>query len=184
MSLILSRREGLLIGAALLASRRALAQAVLGRRDWFSMIQQHHGLIARSFEELLARNDSSYEQRDLQMRTLDQVLKAHSLAEQTVIYPAMARAGMLGEAEKLYLEEAHFKIDKAQLELITRGRRGGRDWREPARALRDAVLRHARQDEEQRLFPELRRRLDAQQNQLLTELYPREFSTVVPRVTR
>lgn len=186
----IKRRDGLVLAlgsaaAGLLAGSAAWAQPARGRpRDWLVLVRQHHRLIARSFDELLAPNDASYERRNLQLRNVDQLLTAHSLAEETVLYPALAMEGLQSEAEKLYMEEAHFKIGLARLELATAGRRQGRDWVAPARALRDAVLQHAREDEEDRLFPELRRRLTAERNRALAAAYTREFSRVIPATQR
>lgn len=186
----LTRRDGLVLTlgttfAALLPTSAALAQQRPRRRgDWLATIRQHHRLIARAFDELLAPNERSFERRNLQLRNLDQLLTAHSMAEETVIYPALALAGMQSEAESLYRDEAHVKIGLARVELAAPGPRGQRDWAEPARALRDAVLRHATEDEEARLFPELHRRLDAAGNRRLSDAYTREFSRVIPLASR
>lgn len=180
-----TRRGTLVIALAasvptILPVASAHAQQRNPRGDWLAVIRQHHRLIERSFAELLERDERSYERRNLQLRNLDQLLTAHSLAEETVIYPALALAGMQKEAEHLYADEAHAKIALARVELAVPGRRGERDWVEPARALRDAVLRHAKEDEEARIFPELHRRLEAAQNRRLSQAYAREFSRVLP----
>jgi hemerythrin superfamily protein len=162
-------------------SQAQVQQAAAGQRaDWFTAIRQHHQLIERAFDELLARDDQPFEQRDLQLRSLDQLLTAHSLAEETTIYPALALAGMRKEAENVYMVEAHIKIDAARVEMVAPGPRNERDWVAPARTLRQAVLRHAKEDEEARLFPELQRRLNAAQNEQLSRAYAREFSRVMP----
>ena len=154
------------------------------RGDWLAMVRQHHRLIERSFDELLERNDAPYERRILQLRNLDQILTAHSLAEETAIYPALALAGLEQEAEHLYQDEAHAKIALARVELAAPGPRGERDWVAPARALREMVLRHATEDEEGRLFPELHRRLGAAENRRLADAYTREFGRVIPVINR
>lgn len=184
-SRLYSRRHGLALGAAAAASAllplsEAVAQTAAAGGDWLAMIQQHHQLVAKSFDELLSKNDQPFEQRNLQLRTLNQLLHAHQLAEQNVIYPAMAMAGMQKEAEHLYMDEAHAKIINGQLMLGNQGQDRGGDWLNTARKLRDTVLKHAKDDEEGRLFPQLRQKLTPEQNRQVTQLYAREFSTVVP----
>lgn len=182
----LNRRDSLALALAATVpalvplSAQAQQQGSRPRGDWLAVIRQHHRLIERSFTELLARDDAPFERRNLQLRNLDQLLTAHSLAEETVVYPALALAGLQKEAEHLYMDEAHAKIGLARVELVAPGRRGERDWVEPARALRDAVLRHATEDEEARLFPELHKRLDTAGNRRLSQAYAREFSRVIP----
>lgn len=181
----LNRRDWLAVSAAaaaMLKLRVVAAQTAAGGGDWLAMIEQHHRLIARSFEELLSPNEAPWEQRDLQLRTLHQVLKAHQLAEEHVVYPAAVRAGLQAQAQRLYQQEADAKVIASQLRLQTASQSQAKDpaWRETAGKLRDAVLQHATQEEEQTVYPDLKRRLDAAQNQRLTQLYPLEFSSVTP----
>lgn len=97
---------------------------------------------------------------------------------------ALALAGMQSEAESLYRAEAHVKIGLARVELAAPGRRGQRDWAEPVGALRDAVLRHATEDEEapalSRIAPASGRCRDCR----LSNGYAREFSRVIPVPSR
>lgn len=181
---LLTRRRGLQFAAATAAGlalplREALAQAA-ANDDWLAMVRQHHGLIERAFDELIDLNERDYERVDLQVRTLEHLVNAHSLAEETVLYPALARAGMEAAARELYLDEAHVDILKARLTLATRVRDRNADWRGTARQLRQDLLAHAKQDEEQRHFPQLARSLDARQNKLLAQLYAAHFASVMP----
>jgi hemerythrin superfamily protein len=181
MNLANPPRRLLLAGAAaaLLPLREAVAQAASSGGDWLSMIQAHHALVAKSFDRLMASEKSTYLRREQLVRLIGYQLTAHSVAEENVIYPAIAMAGMTTDSDKLYLDQAHAKVMNAQLELQARMKDKG-NWMEPARALRDAVLRHAKEDEEGRLYPQLRSKLDASQNALLTAGYQREFASVRP----
>ncbi|MEJ7932269.1 hemerythrin domain-containing protein [Ramlibacter sp. AN1015] len=181
-----ARRRGLAIGLAASVSTLLPLKAAWGQttgfapRDWLAQIRQHHDLIDRSFEELLSPNERSFEQVALHVRTLDQLQTAHSMAEENLIYPALARIGMMQEAEKLYMDEAHMKMQKAQVELAVGLNQQNANWREPATRLRGMMQRHTRQDEEQRLFPELQRRLGPEENARLAQRYVAEFSRVLP----
>jgi hypothetical protein len=183
-----ARRRGLLAAAAAAAAlvplRQAVAQAAAGGGDWLAMVRQHHDLLDRSFKELLSPNDQPWERRRLQLRTVNQLINAHSLAEEAVVYPALARAGMRAEAEQMYMAEAHVKMAKSHLQAMLRQKQSDAGWRGQARELRDMVLRHAREDEEKRLFAQLHRQLGADGNRALGDLYAEQFAAVQPRRPR
>lgn len=167
------------LATALLPMRQAVAQTAAAGGDWLSMIQAHHALVAKTFDRLLASEKSTYLARERLVRLLGYQLTAHSVAEENVIYPAIAMAGMTSDADKLYLDQAHAKVMNAQVELQARMKDKG-DWMTPARTLRDAVLKHAKEDEEGRLYPQLRSKLDASAHAMLTAGYQREFNSVRP----
>ena len=181
MNLELPRRHLVLAGAAaLLPLRESVAQTAAAGGDWFAMIQAHHALVARSFDQLLATGDkSTFLARDRMVRLIGYQLTAHSVAEENVIYPAIARAGMVTESDKLYLDQAHAKVMQSQLELQSRIQEEG-TWVQAARTLQAAVLQHAKGDEEGRLYPQLRAKTSASENAMLTALYRREFDSVKP----
>ncbi|HZY17719.1 MAG TPA: hemerythrin domain-containing protein [Ramlibacter sp.] len=165
------------LAASLLPLREAVAQTAASGGDWFAMIQKHHALVAASLEKLLASDKSTYLAREQLVRMIGYQLTAHSVAEENVIYPAIAMAGMTTDSDKLYLDQAHAKVMNAQLEMQARLKDKG-NWKEAARTLQDAVLKHAKEDEEGRLYPQLRSKLSAAENALLTAGYQREFSSV------
>ncbi|HEY8357559.1 MAG TPA: hemerythrin domain-containing protein, partial [Ramlibacter sp.] len=164
--------------AALVPLQHAVAQTAAAKGDWFAMIQAHHLMIAKSFEQLLASGNRTYLQRDRLIAAIGYQLTAHSVAEENVIYPALAMGGMTAESDKLYLDQAHAKVMNAQLELAAKANREGGAWMEPARALQAAVLKHAKEDEEGRIYPQLKAKLSPEQNALLTAGYQREFASV------
>ncbi len=164
--------------AALLPLRQALAQTAAAQGDWLAMIKAHHALIAKSFDALMASEKRTYLQRDRLIRAIGYQLTAHSVAEENIIYPALAMAGMTSDSDRLYLDQAHAKVMNAQMELAATTNREGRDWMAPAKALQAAVLKHAKEDEEGRLYPQLQQKLDAAMNRMLTAGYQREFASV------
>src|SRR4051812_16113920 len=157
--------------------REVLAQTAAAGGDWFKMIQAHHALVAKTFEQILASGNRTYLAREQLVKLLGYQLTAHSVAEENVIYPAIAMTGMLTEADKLYLDQAHVKVMNAQLEMKAQ-LKDKADIIEPARALQTAVLQHAKQDEEATLYPQLRAKLDPTMNAMLAAKYQREFNSV------
>ena len=181
MSTLIHRRQAV-IGATLALSmlplQEAVAQTAARGGDWLEMIKAHHALVSKTFDTLLASGGSLYERRRRLQRTLAYQLTAHSVAEENVIYPALAMAGMLSESDKLYLDQAHAKVMNAQLELTDVKEEAA--WMDKVRTLQTAVLKHAKEDEEGSLYPRLRQQLDAQKNSVLTAAYAREFASVKP----
>src|SRR5205085_578320 len=140
-------------GAALVARPSSAAQQSAQERDWLALVHESHQLIELGFSKLLDAKDFTPEHSIVGLRALDYQLKAHSFAEETSIYPAMARAGMQDQAQQLYGEEAHNHVLLWPLEVQLREGQREADWKGELVALRDAVLVHAKKHEEQELFP-------------------------------
>ena len=172
-------RRSLMAGAAaaaLMPMREVVAQTAAAKGDWMAMIKGHHALIAKTFDELLA-TDGKPAGRPAVMRKLAHQLTAHSVAEENVLYAAMAMNGMVSESDKLYLDQAHAKVMNHQLEMMAK-MKDPKGWLDTAKAMQAAVLKHAKEDEEATLFPKLAQAMDASKNAMLTAAYRREFSTV------
>lgn len=181
-----NRRRWLVAAAAttaLLPMREVLAQTRSAGGDWLAMVKAQHALVARTFDALLsnASDQGLYARRDSIARTLSFQLTAHSVAEENVLYPALAMGGMLADADKLYMDQAHAKVMNAQLQFASTPQRKEAEWLATAQALRTAVLEHATGDEEGRLYPRLHETLDARRNAMLTDAFEREFVAVKAR---
>ena len=144
------------------------------------MIKAQHQLIAKTLETLVGSDKRTYVARDALIRTVAYQLTAHSVAEENVLYPALAMNGMVTESDKLYLDQAHAKVMQAQVEMQSAKDRPGTDWLVKAKALQAAVLKHATEDEEGNYYPKLHSMLDTAQNGRLTAAYTREFTSVKP----
>lgn len=175
-------RRHLFIGAAaaaaLLPLQQAVAQTAARGGDWLAMVKAQHEMIEKTFGELMDSTDKTFLRRQRLQRTLAFQLTAHSVAEENVLYPALARSGMLTASDKLYLDQAHAKVMNAELELTAV--QNSDTWLQKVGALQAAVLQHAKQDEEATYYPQLQQKLDAATNATLTAAYLREFSSVHP----
>ena len=184
----LSRRHALVTSAAaaaataLLPMREVIAANTSARGgDWLAMVKVHHAMIAKTFDQLISAGDKqTYLQRNRLLMRLSYELTAHSVAEENVIYPALASAGMVSESDKLYMEQAHAKVMNAQLDMMAMHHDGDAGWLDKAKELQAAVLKHAKEDEEADAFPKLQKRLDAKQNAALTAGYKAQFDSVKP----
>jgi hemerythrin superfamily protein len=174
-------RRSVMLGAAataLLPMREAIAQSSLPEgADWFTMVQTHHAMVAKTLDALVAAKTTR--QRTVALNLLGYQLSAHSLAEENTIYPMLAMNG-IDESDKLYMDQAHAKVMNAQLDTWAALEQTGPEFTDTALKLQAAVLKHAKQDEEGNLYPQLRSKLSQTQNNLLTANYKVQFGSVKP----
>ena len=147
------------------------------KEDWLVLVKAHHQMLERAFDELIAGGSDS-RQRPVLYKRLAYLLTAHSVAEENVIYPALAMCGLQSESDRLYLDQAHAKVMNAMLDMADD--KWGDAWLQRAEDLRSAVLEHAKQDEEGDLYPRLVAAIDTATATKLSAAYRREFSAVKP----
>src|SRR4051794_25512498 len=80
------------------ATARARAMAAPG--DWLSMALDHHAQIRAAFAA--ARTAESSAERTMALKALALILNGHSLAEELVLYPALAQIGEKAHAGLAY----------------------------------------------------------------------------------
>jgi hemerythrin superfamily protein len=95
---------------------RAKARASCEPGDWLSQILDHHEEIEEAFAEV--RESSTADARRAAQKRLGVLLNGHSMAEEAVIYPALAQAGKQGHANTGYTEQAAAKMQLAALEML------------------------------------------------------------------
>jgi hypothetical protein len=136
------------------ATRKARAAAQ--GQDWLATALDHHDQIREAFER--ARQALTASTRVEAMKQLAAVLNGHSLAEEVVLYPALAKAGGKGHAGMAYTEQTTAKMQMAELERIDPGEEA---WLDKLEHIRGAVLHHI-YEEEGGWFLELKRDYDDQ----------------------
>lgn len=151
--------------ARMQATQKARAAAEPG--DWLSLALDHHDMIRDAFEQ--CRQATSPMARTEGMKTLALVLNGHSLAEEVVLYPALAKAGEKGHVGMAYTEQTTAKMQMAELERIDPS---GPEWMEKLEHIRGAVLHHV-YEEEGTWFLELKEKGEDQA--WLTERFREEF---------
>ncbi len=163
--------------AAFAAMSDAVAQTTEAGGNWLDMVKAHHALIAQTLDQILATADDQASERMRLQTHLGYLLTAHATAEENVLYPAIARMGMTGDSDRLYLEQAHAKVANADLGMSPAGTT---EWRDHVSALRTAILHHAKDEEEADIFPRLMKSAGPQLNAALTQRYQRQFASVSP----
>jgi hemerythrin superfamily protein len=124
------------------AEATAKARSAADTGDWLSLALGHHHQIRSAFTEALAATDAG--SRLTAMRRLALVLNGHALAEEIVLYPALAKAGEKAHASVAYGEQTTTKLQMAELERIDPGSEA---WRDKLEHIQGAVLHHMFEEE-------------------------------------
>jgi len=149
------------------AEATANARAVARKGDWLWMVLDHHEAIRTAFDACKTAQAAS--DRTAAMKELAVVLNGHSLAEEVVLYPALAQAGEKMQAGHAYAEQTTAKMQMAELENIAASTP---DWTDKLEHIEGAVLTHM-YEEESGWFLTLHKKAEHQAR--LTERYKEEF---------
>src|ERR1700753_67788 len=91
------------------------ARAAAGPGDWLCQVLRHHEQIAQSSADTKAATTA--DARRTAQKRLGALLTGHSMAEEAVIYPALAQAGKQGDAKTDYNEQVAAQTPLAASEL-------------------------------------------------------------------
>jgi len=149
------------------AEATAKARAAAGQGDWLSMALDHHDQIRAAFEA--ARTATAPAGRLAAFKTLATVLNGHALAEEVVLYPALAKNGEKAHAGLAYTEQTTAKMQMAELERIDAADEA---WLDKLEHIRGAVLHHIF-EEEGTWFLELKEK--APDQAFLTQRFAEEY---------
>ena len=124
------------------AEATAEARAYSTPGDWLGMALDHHDRIRAAFAAC-GRAESA-EARVAAMKELAVILNGHSLAEEVVLYPALAQCGEKLHAGHAYTEQTTAKMQMAELENIAPTTP---EWRDKLKHIEGAVLTHIYEEE-------------------------------------
>ena len=131
------------------AKAREKARNAAQNCRWLSTVLQHHQQIEDAFAALKGAADAG-SRRQAQKR-LALVLTGHAVAEESVLYPALALHGEKAHATKGYTEQSAVKIQMAALDDLEPM---SKDYDDKFEHIRGAVLHHM-YEEEDNWFPDL-----------------------------
>lgn len=156
---------GLLAGLALNGLRKVSVQGAEALNgDWLDIVKAEHQAVDGLFDGLLATTESQKVKRTFLLSRLSHALGKHALQEEMAIYPALKEANGDGRALHLYEDHAQIKMFIHELNDIAKD---DPLWIERARAFRDHVERHVREEEDE-IYPAFHARMSSQQNKRLT----------------
>jgi len=148
---------------------RAEARAVAQHSPWLARVLEHHERIEAAFAAVRQAGDATG--RRQAQRWLGTLLTGHSLAEEAVLYPAMALGDQKAHATAAYTEQSGAKINLAALETLDPM---SQDYLDKLEHVRGAVAHHV-YEEESNWFPKLARDADAGSQARLAARYTEEF---------
>lgn len=155
------------------AEARARARAAATPGDWLEQILEHHLAIERAF--LAVKSGSDARARRSALKQLGVVLTGHANAEESVIYPALADGGEKAHAGAGYEEQAMVKIQMAILEKLDPM---SQDFIDKLEHIEGAVAHHM-YAEEGNWFVDLKDKMPASDQAILTKRYSEEFARYV-----
>lgn len=153
------------------ARSKALHIAPVG--SWFAAVLEHHQMIEKAFVMLKAAD--THDERRAAQRWLAIVLNGHALAEEVVLYPALASHGEKARAELAYQEQSAAKGETAALEELEPL---SEDYDDKLEHIRGAVAHHM-YEEEDTWFVKLYEKASVETGQRLTRRYLEEFARYV-----
>lgn len=157
---------------------RAEARALSQGTGWLSMVLDHHETIESCFAAVKGAT-SETAQRAAQ-KQLALFLTGHSLAEETVLYPAMALDDQKAHATAAYTEQSAAKVQLAALDDLVPL---SEDYADKLEHLRAAVMHHV-YEEESKWFPALRDTGDAAKQSQLSRRFREEYERYAGATSR
>lgn len=152
---------------------RERARAAAGSNDWLSQVLQHHVQIETAFDAVRRAPDALSRRRA--QEELAVLLTGHSNAEESVLYPALVHIGETASATMSFTEQAGAKINMGELEYLDPMSQAYRDKLEHI----VGAVRHHMYEEESSRFLELKNKMPAADQQMLTQRFREEFQRYV-----
>lgn len=151
----------------------AKARAAAEPGDWLSQILDHHEAIEQAFADTKAA--STPDARRAAQKRLGVLLNGHAMAEEAVIYPALAQEGKQGHANTAYTEQAAAKMQLAALETLDPL---SDDYLDKLGHLEGAVATHVYQEESD-WFPYMKEFAPAEAQARATARYREEYGRYI-----
>jgi hypothetical protein len=151
------------------AECRARARSLSGGSGWLAQVLDHHEQIEAAFAAV--KEAPSAPTRRAAQKWLATLLTGRSLAEEAVLYPAMALGTQKSHSVEAFSEQSGAKVQTAGLDLLEPM---SKDYLDKLEHLRAAVAMHVHREESD-WFPELRKSDDSVGQAKLSRRYKEEF---------
>ena len=152
-ALVAGAAMGFIAGLAFMPARKAAiqgAEALAG--DWYDVLKAEHHAVEALFELLLATSERQTARRQMLLTKIAYQLNKHAIQEENVVYPALHKIDP-DAAHRLVADHGEVKNMLADLQYVID--KSDPAWLQTARKLSDAVIAHAREEEDE-IFPKLR----------------------------
>jgi hypothetical protein len=148
---------------------RVKAKTAARSAEWLAMVLQHHEHIEAAFAAVKAATTTA--QCVAAQKGLGNVLMGHAIAEEAVLYPALAIIDEKSDAETAYSQQAEAKMQMAMLDVLAPM---SKEYAEKLEDIRVAVAHHV-YEEEGTWFLELAKKAPAAVQAKLALQYREEF---------
>ena len=161
----LGAAAGLTAGLAANLVRKAFVQApTVVAGDWDDALAAEHRATLALFDQMQATEDGHKARRSVLLTQLKHALSKHAIEEEDVIYAAMRTHAMVEQADHLNNDHGYVKQYLFELSNMDADHP---QWLPKIRDFRTMLEDHMREEEEE-LFPRLRRALDGAEIDKLT----------------
>jgi hypothetical protein len=160
-----------------LQEARSRARAAANGSGWLALVLDHHLQIEACFAAVKSAGTETA--RRAAQKKLAVILTGHSVAEESVLYPAMALTDQKSSSAELYTEQSATKVQMAALDELEPM---SQDYLDKLEHIRGAVSHHV-YEEEGDYFIELRQSGDAEMQARLTRRYQEEYERYVGQGT-
>jgi hypothetical protein len=155
------------------AEARQKARSAAAPGDWLSLVLDHHQQIEEAFAQVRAAGDPQARRRA--QKTLAILLNGHAMAEEAVVYPALAHIGKTMSAEMAYTQQVAAKMQIAALDHLDPM---AEDYLEKLGHLEGAVAHHV-YEEEHSWFVDLKEQAPPADQMMVTERYKEEYDRYI-----
>ena len=156
---------------------RARARAAATAGGWLALVLRHHEQIEAAFA--VVKSASTASARVAAQKRLAIILTGHSMAEESVLYPAVALvADEKGDSGTAYTQQSAAKVEMAALDDLDPV---SQDYLDKLEHIRGAVAHHV-YEEEGTWFLDLQEKASPQVKAKLTRRYQEEFDRYVGKV--
>ncbi len=152
---------------------RTKATQAASSGDWLDQILQHHMDIEDAF--LAVKSATDEQVRLAELKVLGILLTGHAIAEESVIYPALAQQGEKTHAGLGYDEQAMVKVQMALLEQLPPL---SQDFLDKLEHIEGAIAHHV-YAEEGNWFLDLKAKATPREQAILTRRYAEEYNRYV-----
>lgn len=156
-----------------LGEARAMARNAATPGGWLALILEHHIGIEQAFIAVKTASDNT--SRTAAFWQLGILLTGHAIAEEAVIYPALAQRRARSPSSVAYDEQAVIKVQMAMLEKLNPM---SEHFLNRLSQVEGAVLHHMYCEEGQ-WYLDLQRELSRADQAVLTERYAEEYDRYV-----
>jgi hemerythrin superfamily protein len=170
-ALVGAAAAGVAVGIAAMIGRKFAVQApTMLAGNWDEALAAEHKATLKVIDALQETTTKHPTKRILLLANLKHMLSKHAFQEENVVYPALRESGKAEQADELNREHGYVK--QALYEL-SKSVKTDEKFLSTLTQLRSDLEDHM-QDEETRLFPELKAGLSAEENAKLTRSMNKE----------